>query len=102
MAETYTEPPVVGLDMNLVGEILARLPAVAAMLRHESLKSTLGYVCADPEEPEQAFVRDILTEPLSVVIDKWYGGHRNAAKLGSGLAAAAMEPGGVRPSSPLA
>ena len=102
MPEKYTEPPVVNLDMNLVGELLARLPAVTAMMRHESIKSTLGYIVADPEEPEQAFVRDMLTEPLGFILDKWYGGRWNAASLGSALTAAAMEPGGVRPSSPLA
>jgi hypothetical protein len=95
-------PPVADLDLRLVGDLLTRLPATAAMMRHASVQSTLGYIAGDPEEPEQEFVRDILTLPLAEVLDKWYGGHLYAAALGSALVAAAMKPGGVRSSSPLA
>jgi hypothetical protein len=94
--------PVAELDLHLVGDLLTRLPATAAMMRHASVQSTLDYILEDPEEPEQAFVRDILTLPLPEVLDKWYGGHLYATALGTALVAAAMKPGEVRPSSPLA
>ena len=86
------EAAVTELDFARIGDLLTRLPAVAVMMRHTSVQSTLGYVCADPEEPEQAFVRDILTEPLSTVIEKWYGGDFHAAGLGAMLAASVLTP----------
>jgi hypothetical protein len=102
MTAEFPEVPVENLNMELVGELLARLPAVAAQLRHTSVQSTLGYIGEDPQEPEMAFVRDMLTRPLAEIVAKWYGGHRHAAALGAALTASAMEPGGIRPSSPLA
>jgi hypothetical protein len=100
--ETRSEAPAADLDTHLVGELLVRLPAVTAMMRHASVQSTLGYVMEDPEEPEQAFVRDILTLSQAQMVEKWYGGHLYATALGTALTAAALEPGGVRPSSPMA
>lgn len=95
------EAAVLDLDTTLIGELLTRLPAIAAQLRHGGLVSTLSYIAAGDEEPEVAFIRDVLSRPLAEVIDEWYGGHLNAAALGAALTASAIRDG-VRPSSPLA
>lgn len=87
MTET---PGIENLDTTRVGEILMRLPATAAMLRHASLQSTLGYVCEDPEPPEQEFVRDVLTMRVSEIVEKWYGGHDHATAIASALVASAI------------
>jgi hypothetical protein len=75
--------PVTGLDPARIGEILMRLPCSAAMLRHTSLKSSLGYAHSIRAggDPELEFVRAILTEKLSVVHDEWYGGRFNASRM---------------------
>ena len=79
-----TDAPVTELDTRRIGEVLAKLPAVAAALRHASLDMALYYVWQDPAEPEIEFVRDMLTEPLEVVLDKWYGGRFHASELAAG------------------
>ena len=79
--------PVSGLDPRRVGEILIRLPSIAAGLRHTSVRSSLGYVhpISDAGDPELEFVRAILTERLSVVHDEWYGGRLNAGRIAADL-----------------
>jgi hypothetical protein len=63
------DAPVTRLDPARIGEIMIRLPAIAAALRHTSLKSALGYIhpLTDAGDPELAFVRAMLTEKLEVV-----------------------------------
>ena len=75
--------PVTELDPCRVGEILMRLPVVAAGLRHTSLKSALIYAhpITEDGDPELEFVRAILTEKLEVVHDEWYGGRFNASRM---------------------
>lgn len=87
-------PRIETLDTTLVGEILMRLPAVSAMLRHTSLRSTLGYVCGDPESPEQEFVRDVLTKDTGEMVEKWYGGQKHATAIASVLVASAIPRAG--------
>jgi hypothetical protein len=79
------DAPVAELDLRRIGEILTKLPAVAAYLRHESVTGTLDYVWRDASIPEREFIRDILTEPLDVVLDRWYGGHLHATTLAAGV-----------------
>ena len=79
------DAPVADLDMRRVGEILAKLPAVSAYLRHESVKGTLEYVHAIPGDREAQFVRDFLTLPLGALLDKWYGGRAGATELAAGV-----------------
>lgn len=79
------DAPVTDLDMSRVGEMLARLPAVSAYLRHRSIKGTLEYVHPLPGDREAQFVRDFLTLPLEVLLDKWYGGRFRAAELAAGV-----------------
>jgi hypothetical protein len=79
------DAPVTGLDMRRVGEMMARLPAIAASLRHKSVKGTLTYVHALPGDLEGQFVRDFLTLPLDALLDKWYGGRLHAAELSAGV-----------------
>ena len=76
---------VADLDMSRVGEMVARLPAIAASLRHKSVKGTLTYVHALPGDLEAQFVRDFLTLPLDALLDKWYGGRLHAAELAAGV-----------------
>lgn len=86
MTET-PDAPVSGLDPARIGDIMMRLPAIAAQLRHTSLKSALGYIhpVTEDGDPELEFVRDMLTEKLSVVHEQWYGGRFNAARVAAGL-----------------
>jgi hypothetical protein len=79
------DAPVTDLDTRRIGEMLARLPAIAASLRHKSVKGTLTYVHAIPGDPESQFVRDFLTLPLDALLDKWYGGRFHAAELTAGV-----------------
>ena len=79
------DAPVADLDNRRVGEMLMKLPAVAAYLRHESIEGTLEYIWADAADPEREFVRDILTQPLGVLLDKWYGGRFHATELIAGV-----------------
>ena len=78
-------PPVTELDWKRVGEVLTKLPTVAAYLRHASLQGTLEYVWPTSDGRETEFVRDILTKPLDDVLDKWYGGRFNASGLAAGI-----------------
>ena len=77
------DAPVTDLDPARVGEILMRLPTIAAGLRHTSLKSSLGYMhpLSADGDPELEFVRAVLTERLEVVHDEWYGGRFNASRM---------------------
>lgn len=86
MTET-PDVPVSGLNPARIGEIMLRLPAIAAQLRHTSLKSALGYIHPVTEggDPELEFVRDMLTEKLSVVHEQWYGGRFGAARVAADL-----------------
>jgi hypothetical protein len=79
------DAPIADLDMSRIGEMVARLPAIAASLRHQSVKGTLTYVHAMPDDREGQFVRDFLTLPLDVLLDKWYGGRFHAAELAAGV-----------------
>jgi hypothetical protein len=78
------DAPVADLDSRRVGEMLIKLPAVAAYLRHESVQSTLGYVWPISGR-EAEFIRDLFTKPLAVVLDKWYGGELHAGRLAAGV-----------------
>lgn len=86
MSET-SGAPVTGLDPARIGEIMIRLPAIAASLRHASLKSSLGYLhpVSGDGDPELEFVRAMLTERLGVVHDEWYGGSLNASRMSADL-----------------
>lgn len=86
MTETL-DAPVTGLDPARIGEIMMRLPAIAASLRHTSLKSALGYIhpVTEDGDPELEFVRAMLTEKLSIVHDEWYGGRFGAARVAADL-----------------
>jgi hypothetical protein len=81
------DAPVTGLDPARIGELMIRLPAIAASLRHASLKSALGYIHPVTEDgnPELEFVRAMLTEKLDVVHDEWYGGRFNASRMAADL-----------------
>ena len=81
------DTPVSGLDPARIGDLMMRLPAVAAQLRHTSLESALGYVhpVSEDGDPELDFVRDMLTEPLSVVHERWYGGRFGASRMAADL-----------------
>lgn len=79
------DAPVTDLDMSRVGEMLARLPSIAAYLRHENVQGTLEYVHALPGDREAQFVRDFLTLPLGALLDKWYGGRFHASRLAAGV-----------------
>jgi hypothetical protein len=79
------DAPVAGLDTRRIGEMVAKLPAIAAYLRHESIEGTLEYVHALPSDRECQFVRDFLTLPLDALLDKWYGGRFHAAELAAGV-----------------
>jgi hypothetical protein len=81
------DAPATRLDPARIGEIMIRLPAIAAALRHTSLKSALGYIhpLTDAGDPELAFVRAMLTEKLEVVHDEWYGGRFNATRVSADL-----------------
>jgi len=92
------DAPVTDLDPRRIGAILARLPAVAASLRHNSLEMALYYVWEDPAEPEIEFVRDMLTEPLDVLLDRWYGGRLHASRLAAGTMDAIIAE--LRPPTP--
>ena len=81
------DAPVSELDPRRIGEIMMRLPCIAASLRHTSLKSALGYLHPITEggNPELEFVRAMLTERLEVVHDEWYGGSFNASRISADL-----------------
>jgi hypothetical protein len=85
------DAPVTDLDVSRIGEMIARLPAIAASLRHKSVKGTLTYVHALPGDPEGEFVRDFLTLPLGALLDKWYGGRFHAAELAAGVMDSALQ-----------
>jgi hypothetical protein len=82
-----SDAPVTKLDPRRVGEILIRLPAVAAALRHDSVQSTLGYShpLSEDGDPELEFVRAILAEDLDEVHQEWYGGSLNASRMAADL-----------------
>lgn len=79
--------PALDLDPARIGDIMMRLPAIAATLRHTSLESALGYIHPISEEgdPELDFVRDMLTEKLEVVQERWYGGAFGASRVAAAL-----------------
>jgi hypothetical protein len=83
MTDITPDAPATGLDPRRIGEIMMRLPAIAATLRHTSLKSALGYIhpVTGDGDPELEFVRAMLTEKLVVVHDEWYGGSFNASRI---------------------
>lgn len=81
-------PLIEGLDPARVGEALMRLPAAAAMLRHANLQSALGYVAEG--DPEQEYVRDVLTLTVKEVITKWHGGQLAATGMATSLVADAI------------
>jgi hypothetical protein len=79
------DAPVADLDTSRIGEMIAKLPAIAAYLRHESVEGTLEYVHALPGDQEAQFVRDFLTLPLDALLGKWYGGRFHASELAAGV-----------------
>src|SRR5258708_7214692 len=83
--------PVLELDSAAIGSVLTWLPAISAMLRHESLRATLDYGCpeaaAHPREAE--FVSDLLTMSTEEIAGKWYGGLANASAFASAASALA-------------
>jgi len=86
------EPAFMELDFAAIGDMLVRLPAISAMLRHTNLGSTLDYISAEvgPHEREMEFVRDVLTMKTADVCEKWYGGREHAARLAGALVDYAM------------
>ena len=79
------DAPVTDLDVSRIGEMVTKLPAIAAYLRHESIEGTLEYVHALPSDRECQFVLDFLTLPLGALLDKWYGGRFHASELTAGV-----------------
>ena len=91
MTETVTavEPaPVFDLDLEKIGAILRMLPAVSARIGHKSLQGTLLYGAA--LTPEEEFVRDIFALDTPQMIEKWYGGPRNAGRFAAEAWGAAL------------
>lgn len=78
---TMSEPAFMDLDTAVLGDLLLRLPAVSAMLRHASLKMTLHYICPEGtgHEREVEFIEDILDGSTDEICEKWYGGNKHAA-----------------------
>jgi hypothetical protein len=87
------DAPVAALDLARIGDILTRLPVIAASLRHASIASSLDYIhpLSADGDPELEFVSDMLTEPLDVIHDKWYGGRFNASRFGAATMDAVIE-----------
>jgi hypothetical protein len=85
MSDT-SDAPVSDLDLEAVGRILVRLPAISRRVGHDGPRATLGYV-ADTT-PEGNFVRDIFTLTAQEMAEKWYGGEAGAQRYGRELAEA--------------
>jgi hypothetical protein len=67
-------PPVVALDLALLGELLINYTAVSNMLGHKKLSFTLkDYVDLDGASPEAAFLVAAVTRPIAEVITEWFG-----------------------------
>ena len=84
------EPAFMELDTAKLGETLLRLPAISAMLRHEGLRITLEYVCADGGPREMEFVADILTMSTDEICAKWYGSKEHATAIATALSSSAV------------
>lgn len=78
-----TAAPVFGLDPEKVGNALLRLGAISAQLGHAEVKSTLRPYCSHPDalSPETQFVYDIITQPTSVIAERWYCGELGACVI---------------------
>lgn len=78
--------PVLGLDLERIGDVLVRLVAGSSMLGHVKPQSTLCYV--NPADgPEIEFVRDVLSGMSSRrLAAKWYCGEQGASRLTSFIA----------------
>ena len=74
-----SDAPVFELDLETIGEILIRLPAISRRAGHNGPRATLGYV-ADTT-PEGNFVRDIFTLTAREMVEKWYGGETGAGRF---------------------
>lgn len=71
------------LDFDVLIGLVVRLPLASLGLRHASIKSSLlGYVHPTPgNERELQFIKDYLTLSTAQMIERWYGGHDNAARF---------------------
>ena len=76
--------PVFDLDLERIGAVLRMIPAVSARVGHKSARATLGYGAATT--PESEFVRDLYSLTTPEMIEKWYGGYDNAARLAGSAA----------------
>ena len=82
--------PVFDLDLELLGAMLVRLPAVSATVGHASLKATLGYGSPEGSGPEAEFFRDTFQLSTAGLVEKWYGGQENASRFWTGLVSEAI------------
>jgi hypothetical protein len=85
---TIAHAPVFDLDPAKVGNVLLRLGAISCNLDHTTIRGTVTPYCQHPDElsPEARFVVDMLSgRPVSQLVDRWYGGERNAQRIGARL-----------------
>jgi len=84
--------PVFGLNLELLGAMLMRLPAASATMGHANPSATLGYGTAEGSGPEAEFFRDVFKLSTDELVEKWYGGQGNASRFWTGVVSAAMAP----------
>jgi hypothetical protein len=90
--------PLADLDWEQLGRTVAMLVPICVQMRHASLDSTLRDYIHPVPLSESDFVRDLFTEPLGEVIEKWYGSRENAGRIAAAVMDQVLDglmPGGM-------
>lgn len=81
---TESAPRVFDLDPEALGNMVIRLGLISRQLDHTRVTHTVDPYLNHPEipsPPEAEFLRDLLTKPVPEIIDRWYGGDDQAARM---------------------
>lgn len=79
--------PVFDLDPAKLGEMLVRLGAISCQAGHRTVHGTITPYLKHPKvlSPEARFLVDLLSKPVSRVVEQWYGGADNARRFEGAL-----------------
>ena len=95
MSQNHTsDAAILNLDSEEIGNVLVRLGLLAHQLGHEEVTGTLNPYCNHPENlsAEARFVYDLFCRSTPEIIDRWYGGERDALVMIAHTTANLFEP----------